>query len=311
MIDGMANHAARVRRHMARHGQDAVEDFIDTCLSLENLIDPMSPFIVRSARPKRRRGRGRRRARRGPAGCAPRATWTRSSTRPSSSRRRRRRREDEKKRQKRRFPEQPQRDVLRVPARARAARALAARRARDRARRGLLLRAAGADEDHERGLGHLLALEDHDREGADAPPRSSTTPTPARACWRRRRAGSTRTSSASSCSATSRSAGTRASSARSGTSALDGAEARDGFDGEIHMSGDDHQRQPDRHDAEHARRFDDVGKDAELEIIGHECREDRQHEQQHEPDEIVQNKLEDASRPSVHEVFRLDGPPVG
>src|SRR5512134_1405932 len=48
MIDGMANHAARVRRHMARHGQDVVEDFIDTCLSLENLIDPMSPFIVRS-----------------------------------------------------------------------------------------------------------------------------------------------------------------------------------------------------------------------------------------------------------------------
>jgi len=31
MIDGMANHAARVRRHMERHGQDVVEDFIDTC----------------------------------------------------------------------------------------------------------------------------------------------------------------------------------------------------------------------------------------------------------------------------------------
>ncbi len=53
MIDGMANHAARVRRHMARWGQDVVEDFIDTCLSLENLIDPMSPYIVR-ARPPRK-----------------------------------------------------------------------------------------------------------------------------------------------------------------------------------------------------------------------------------------------------------------
>src|SRR6478609_4224645 len=41
----------------------------------------------------------------------------------------------------------------------------------------------------------------------------------ARACSRPRRAGSTRTSSASSCIATSRSAGTRASSARNGTSA--------------------------------------------------------------------------------------------
>src|SRR5437763_1419932 len=52
MIDGMANHAARVRRHMARHGQDTVEDFIDTCLSLENLIDPMSAYIVRSRETK-------------------------------------------------------------------------------------------------------------------------------------------------------------------------------------------------------------------------------------------------------------------
>src|SRR5215475_9290407 len=52
MIDGMANHAARVRRHMARHGQDVVEDYIDTCLSLENLIDPMSAYIVR-ARPEK------------------------------------------------------------------------------------------------------------------------------------------------------------------------------------------------------------------------------------------------------------------
>src|SRR5262245_18987156 len=52
MIDGMANHAARVRRHMARHGQDVVEDFIDVCLSIENLIDPMSAFIVRLREPK-------------------------------------------------------------------------------------------------------------------------------------------------------------------------------------------------------------------------------------------------------------------
>ena len=58
MIDGMANHAARVRRHMARHGQDVVEDFIDTCLSLENLIDPMSRVHrAPAAAEARRRGR--------------------------------------------------------------------------------------------------------------------------------------------------------------------------------------------------------------------------------------------------------------
>ncbi len=47
MIDGMANHAALVRRHMNRHGVEEIENFIDVCLSLENLIDPMSPYIVR------------------------------------------------------------------------------------------------------------------------------------------------------------------------------------------------------------------------------------------------------------------------
>ena len=50
MIDGMANHASLVRRHMARHGVDQVEDFIDICLSLENLIDPMSLYIARTSR---------------------------------------------------------------------------------------------------------------------------------------------------------------------------------------------------------------------------------------------------------------------
>jgi len=47
MIDGMANHATRVRRHIERLGLEKVETFIDSSLCLENLIDPMSPFIVR------------------------------------------------------------------------------------------------------------------------------------------------------------------------------------------------------------------------------------------------------------------------
>jgi stage V sporulation protein R len=47
MIDQMANHATRVRRHIERLGLEKVESFIDSCLCLENLIDPMSPFIVR------------------------------------------------------------------------------------------------------------------------------------------------------------------------------------------------------------------------------------------------------------------------
>ncbi len=49
MMDEMANHATRVRRHIERHGQEEVEKFIDACLTLENLIDPHSPFVMREA----------------------------------------------------------------------------------------------------------------------------------------------------------------------------------------------------------------------------------------------------------------------
>jgi len=42
MMDQMANHATRIRRYIDRHGYDVVERFIDTCLSLENLIDRYS-----------------------------------------------------------------------------------------------------------------------------------------------------------------------------------------------------------------------------------------------------------------------------
>ena len=113
MIDGMANHAARVRRHMARHGQDVVEDYIDTCLSLENLIDPMSAYITRTPKPKaalpdeiadEESGRvGRLRAK---------GYMDSFINPPEYLEAQRKKKEEEAKRQKRRFPEQPQRDVL-------------------------------------------------------------------------------------------------------------------------------------------------------------------------------------------------------
>ena len=46
-VDRIANHGATVRRIIDRQGIDEVEKFIDNCLSLENLIDPYSPFMVR------------------------------------------------------------------------------------------------------------------------------------------------------------------------------------------------------------------------------------------------------------------------
>ncbi len=39
MMDVMANHQTKVRRYMARLGQDVVEEFIDRVLSLDNLLD--------------------------------------------------------------------------------------------------------------------------------------------------------------------------------------------------------------------------------------------------------------------------------
>ena len=47
MMDDMANHATRIRRAMDRHGVEKVESFVDLVLSLDNLIDPHAPFIVR------------------------------------------------------------------------------------------------------------------------------------------------------------------------------------------------------------------------------------------------------------------------
>ncbi len=49
-IDTMANHGAIVRRWADRVGIERVEEYIDCCLSLENLIDPQKPFLP----PKRR-----------------------------------------------------------------------------------------------------------------------------------------------------------------------------------------------------------------------------------------------------------------
>src|SRR5262245_53369099 len=46
-VDKMANHGAAIRRIVDRYGIHKVEEFIDVCLSLENVIDPWSRFVVR------------------------------------------------------------------------------------------------------------------------------------------------------------------------------------------------------------------------------------------------------------------------
>ena len=51
MLDQMANHAAKVRAIMDRQGQSTVEEFIDICLSIDNLVDPYVFHIKRRNRP--------------------------------------------------------------------------------------------------------------------------------------------------------------------------------------------------------------------------------------------------------------------
>lgn len=46
MLDEMANHASRIRDYQDRYGVEVVETFIDSCSSMDNLIDFFSQFVA-------------------------------------------------------------------------------------------------------------------------------------------------------------------------------------------------------------------------------------------------------------------------
>lgn len=52
MMDQMANHKTKISRYINRYGYEAVETFIDECLSIENLIDYYAPLIRRQEQPQ-------------------------------------------------------------------------------------------------------------------------------------------------------------------------------------------------------------------------------------------------------------------
>jgi stage V sporulation protein R len=113
MMDNMANHASRVRRYMDLYGTDTVEQFMDQCLSIEELIDFHEQFIRRSAA-----------AAKPPAGRSRHVTVKRIISRepreymddylnpPEYLAARRREAEDRNQRAESRFPASPARDVL-------------------------------------------------------------------------------------------------------------------------------------------------------------------------------------------------------
>ncbi len=110
MIDGMANHSALVRKHMARVGVEPVEDFIDSCLSIENLIDPMSPYIVRQRPPRTEDSEAQEETREVPR-LKSKPYMDKYINPPEYLEKQRKRMEAEKAKAKG-FPEEPQRDVL-------------------------------------------------------------------------------------------------------------------------------------------------------------------------------------------------------
>ena len=55
MVDQLASHSTRIQRHSSREGHDEVEEFLDSCLSLENLIDIYAPYATARSRTKERR----------------------------------------------------------------------------------------------------------------------------------------------------------------------------------------------------------------------------------------------------------------
>ncbi|MBL8601728.1 MAG: SpoVR family protein [Myxococcales bacterium] len=106
-IDTFANHAARIRRHTERYGVSAVEEFIDVCLSLENLIDPPARMLEGRAaappvdepealEPARLKARG----------------YMDSFINPDEFLDAQRKKAEAEAAKARRFPERPQRDVL-------------------------------------------------------------------------------------------------------------------------------------------------------------------------------------------------------
>ncbi|NTW02351.1 MAG: SpoVR family protein, partial [Oscillochloris sp.] len=111
MLDAMANHATRVQRIVDRIGYDLVEDFIDTCLSLENLIDYHSPYIKRPGAHTPQPLMGEEELETA-QGLKVDRDYMRDYINPPDYLAAQRKRIEDERAKQRRFPENPQRDIL-------------------------------------------------------------------------------------------------------------------------------------------------------------------------------------------------------
>ena len=112
MLDEMANHASRIQRLINRYGYELVEGFIDTCLSLDNLIDYHAPYIKRpeayTPQPVVEEDQP------GPVveGFKVERDYMRNYINPPEFMEQQRQKLEEEQQQTRHFPENPQKDIL-------------------------------------------------------------------------------------------------------------------------------------------------------------------------------------------------------
>ncbi len=107
-IDKMANHGSRIRRHVARWGINKIEEFVDHCLSLENLIDPHAAFSGQRKPPVADEDEK--------ATEIPRLRskdYMESFINPAEYLEEQRQKIEAEKERQKRFPERPERDILR------------------------------------------------------------------------------------------------------------------------------------------------------------------------------------------------------
>lgn len=112
MLDAMANHAVRIQNAIDRYGHDKVEDFIDTCLSLENLIDYHAPYIRRPEAQSFVPVTEEEQPEEAPEGLRVDQQYMKGYINPPEFLEEERRKLVEERNRTRNFPENPQKDVL-------------------------------------------------------------------------------------------------------------------------------------------------------------------------------------------------------
>jgi stage V sporulation protein R len=112
MIDEMANHATRVRRYIDWYGVEVVEAFVDKVLSIDNLIDVNAPFI-RRARVEKDNNETRPPERAELGLITNDREYMERYINPKDFVDAQRKKRDDEQNKERRFPSEPERDVMR------------------------------------------------------------------------------------------------------------------------------------------------------------------------------------------------------